>query len=129
VKPIYNVDIDQLALLLVPTFLRGGAVMGAALRAAVLPVAMNHTRLIRLLADTSDDMSYTAQAFNLARMLNDNFDPMKRRIAVDGVPNSSGAFTVRVPGSLNDGYGTASRIRASVDKYKLATKTYTVQWT
>jgi hypothetical protein len=129
VKPIFNVDIDQLALLLVPTFLRGGAVMGAALRAAALPVAMNHARLIRLLADTSDEMGYTAQAFSLARMLNDNFDPMKRRIEVDGVPNESGAFTVSVPGSLSDGYGTESRIRASVDKYKLATKTYALQWT
>jgi hypothetical protein len=103
--------------------------MGAALRAAVLPVAMNHTRLIRLLADTSDDMSYTAQAFSIARMLNDNFDPMKRRIAVDGVPNDSGAFTVRVPGSLSDGYGTESRIRASIDKYKLLTTKYVIEWT
>jgi hypothetical protein len=129
VKPTFNVDIDQLALLLMPTFLRDGAVMGAALRAAALPVAMNYARLVRLLADVSDAMSYGSQPFSLAKMLNDSYDPMKRRITVDGVPNDGGEFTVSVPGSLNDDYGTIGRIRASIDKYKLTTKKYTVKWT
>jgi hypothetical protein len=128
-KPIFSAEFDKLAQLMLPTFLRPGAVIGAMLRAAVLPLAMNHVRLVRLLADTADEMSYNGQAFNLQRMLNDYFDPMMRRIAVNGVPDGSGCFTVRAPAGFNDAHGTADRMRANIDKYKLVTTKYVIEWT
>jgi hypothetical protein len=128
-KPIFNTDIEQLSQQQLPTFLRGGAVLGALLRAAILPVAMNHERLLRLLADTEDAMGYTGQAFSLQRMLNDYYDPMMRRITVNGVPNGEGRFTVCIPAGFKDDFGTENSLRANIDKHKLITSQYEIQWT
>ncbi|SHK69919.1 hypothetical protein [Epilithonimonas mollis] len=78
----YNVDVRKLAVLLLPTFLRG-AVMQAYLRAMVKPIDDIHYQFLQKRKENLYIMEHNGQKCYLRAALNDSFDNELRRIEID----------------------------------------------
>lgn len=84
----YDINFKQLALMLLPTFLRR-PVMACLSYAIVAPIANLHTRLVRLRNDTVYRLEHNGQVCHLRAALNDAFDFSLRRITVDDKESDS----------------------------------------
>jgi hypothetical protein len=78
---IYNINYKRLATLLLPTFMRLRRIK-VFLEAVIHPVEMLHTQLDRYRAETAYRLIHTGQTCRLRKVLNDNFDPVARRIYI-----------------------------------------------
>lgn len=79
---IYDINIKRLALLTLPTWLRKPLV-GALIYAGVLPVARLLQELRTYRADTTYRLTHNGQVCKLRGVLNDEFDPARRRIRIE----------------------------------------------
>lgn len=86
-ESIYKIDFDRLVALLLPSFLRK-AKMLAFLRILIVPIKSIHYEFQQKRTRQNGDLyrlKINGQVCYLRKMLNDNFDPEKRRIRiVDG---------------------------------------------
>lgn len=79
---IYDVNVRRLALLTLPTWLRRPLV-GALIYSGVAPVGRLLGCLRAFRADTSYRLAHNGQVCRLRGVLNDLFDPDKRRIVIE----------------------------------------------
>ena len=91
----YDINIRQLGLLLLPTFLRQ-PLMASLLYAALTPLAQLHMRLTLFRRETAYRLDHNGQVCHLRAVLNDTFDPDLRRITVTDTAQSAGVLLVRL---------------------------------
>lgn len=77
----YDVNFKRLALLLLPTFWRKPLIASIAY-AAVSPLSYLHTRFILYRRETIYRLTHNGQICHLRAVLNDQFDPIDRRISI-----------------------------------------------
>ncbi len=77
----YDVNFKRLALLLLPTFLRK-PLLGALVYAAVSPLNYLHTKFVLFQRSTDYRLTHNGQVCYLRAVLNDQFDPIERRITI-----------------------------------------------
>lgn len=86
----YEINFKQLALLLLPTFLRR-PIMGGVVYAVISPLNYIHTRFVLYQKDKDYRLIHNGQVCYLRTVLNDMFDPVARRITItDDAENSIG---------------------------------------
>ncbi|MHA3046009.1 hypothetical protein JSO59_001370 [Riemerella anatipestifer] len=78
---IYNTDIEKLAVLLTPTFLRKERFM-AWLRCLLSPIKPIQERFLFERAEDLYKLEHTAQVCSIEKVLNDRFDVSERRIRI-----------------------------------------------
>jgi hypothetical protein len=78
----YKIDFDKLVLLLLPTFLRKPLLFGY-LKALISPIASLHYRWSKMREENLKKLSYNCQRCYFRGALNDQFDPVLRRITFD----------------------------------------------
>ncbi|MDY3522054.1 hypothetical protein PG644_10485, partial [Riemerella anatipestifer] len=78
---IYNTDIEKLAVLLTPTFLRKERFM-AWLRCLLFPIKPIQERGLSERAEDLYKLEHTAQVCSIEKVLNDRFDVSERRIRI-----------------------------------------------
>lgn len=87
---IYNVNVRRLALLVLPTWLRR-PLAGALIYAGVCPLGRLLGELRSYRRETGYRLSHNGQVCRLRGVLNDEFDPERRRIVIeDGGPEGGG---------------------------------------
>lgn len=85
----YDINIKRLALLLMPTFFRRPGICGL-LYAAVSPLCSIYIQFTFYRNDKKYRLTHNGQVCYLRAVLNDNFDPILRRITIiDGAIKSS----------------------------------------
>ena len=77
----YEVNIKRFALLLVPTFWRR-PILATLAYAMVSPLGYLHTRFVLFRRDTVYRLTHNGQVCYLRAVLNDQFDPIERRITI-----------------------------------------------
>jgi len=83
----YRIDYKRLVMLLLPTFLRQGVLVGL-VYSCVYPLDKLLNRLIRMRSDNVVVINRNGQVCHLRGLLNDELDPDERRIRiVDGDPS------------------------------------------
>ena len=147
----YEVNIKRFALLLLPTFWRK-PLLATLAYAMVSPLGYLHTRFVLFRRDTVYRLTHNGQVCYLRAVLNDQFDPIERRITLHkreeeqafllptrdtgrafiinrrGFGGINGFdFWVNIPISLYDTVD-ASRLRAIVGTYKLASKRFSINY-
>ncbi|MFC4163992.1 hypothetical protein ACFOWU_10020 [Epilithonimonas zeae] len=78
----YNIDIDKLALLLLPTFLRGKK-MKAYLKSLIFPISKLYDSFIINREDNLFNVNHNGQKCYLRAVLNEEYDRQLRRIEID----------------------------------------------
>lgn len=91
----YNINIKQLGLLLLPTFLRQ-PLMASLLYAALTPLGYLHTRFMLFRQDAAYRLGHNGQVCHLRAVLNDTFDPELRRITVTDTAQNIGVLFVHL---------------------------------
>ena len=154
---VYDVSYKKLSLLLLPTFLRN-PVMIALITACVTPIANLHARLIAYRDIKTYRLTHDGQVCYLRAVLNDKFDPEKRRITITDNTDKDVGLTIHarrieeliIPqgdgfiinrrgfGGVNgydfivnipvDGNINEQELRALVNIYKLASIRYTINY-
>ena len=153
-RKIYNVDFKILAQLLLPTMLRRDS-NSTLLNAMIKPLELLHEDFQTFQNETTNKMSYNSQVFSIQKMLNDRFDNDERRIRIaqtdvrqplmlykreeekpvilgrktiyrrDAVEYDN-SFTITLPEMLRV---FESRVKNSIDFYKLTTMQYKLNYT
>lgn len=77
----YDVNFKRLALLILPPFLRK-PLMAALAYAAVAPLNFLHTKFVLFQRATDYRLTHNGQVCHLRAVLNDQFDPIERRITL-----------------------------------------------
>lgn len=77
----YDVNFKRLALLILPPFLRK-PLMAALAYAAVAPLNFLHTKFVLFQRATDYRLTHNGQVCHLRAVLNDQFDPIERRITI-----------------------------------------------
>lgn len=77
----YNIDFNKLVILLLPPFLRK-AILIRYLQALVLPLDQVYYKWYNWRKDNIYKLEHTGQVCSLEGSLNDNFDPIERRIYI-----------------------------------------------
>lgn len=90
----YDVNFKRLALLLLPTFWRK-PLIAAVTYAAVLPLNYLHTRFVLFQRSTDYRITHNGQVCRLRAVLNDQFDPVERRIDITEDVESIGPLILR----------------------------------
>lgn len=85
----YEVNFKRLALLMLPTFWRK-PIVGAITYAMVSPLCYLHTWFILFRRESIYRLTHNGQVCYLRAVLNDQFDPIERRITVTDAANSMG---------------------------------------
>lgn len=91
----YEVNIKRFALLLLPTFWRK-PILAAFAYAMVWPLVGLHTRFILFRRDTVYRLTHNGQVCHLRAVLNDQFDPIERRITISDEAASSGVLMLHM---------------------------------
>jgi hypothetical protein len=148
---LYETNIKKAAVLLLPSFLRKPAIV-AFVQAIVAPVAALKVDFLAFRRDITFRIEHNGQVCRLRGALNDLYDPVERRIIIaDGMkmrwatvywrdtspqfylPDIVGRrgfgladydFVVQVPAELLP--GKEAQLRATVNAFKLASKTYII---
>lgn len=90
----YEVNFKRLALLMLPTFWRK-PILGAITYAMVSPLCYLHTRFILFRRESIYRLTHNGQVCYLRAVLNDQFDPIERRITVTEDADSVGILMLR----------------------------------
>lgn len=159
----YDVNFKRLALLLLPTFWRK-PLLATIAYAAVSPLCYLHTRFVLFRRDSVYRISHNGQVCHLRAVLNDQFDPIERRITITETAGSAGVlmlrerdqqqgqllpirasgravlvnrrgfggvnaydFWVNVPAAVFES-ADATRLKAIVGTYKLASKRFSINY-
>jgi hypothetical protein len=158
----YDVNFKRFALLMLPTFCRQKVLAGI-LYALVSPLNYLHTRFILFYRQTHYRLTHNGQVCYLRAALNENFDPIERRITLSDTGSSEGLtlymrekeleklvykrecdraiiinrrgfggasgfdFWINIPYSLYKDID-ATRLKAIVNTYKLASKRYEINY-
>ena len=85
----YEVNIKRFALLLLPTFWRK-PLLATLAYAMVSPLGYLHTRFVLFRRDTVYRLTHNGQVCYLRAVLNDQFDPIERRITITEEAASAG---------------------------------------
>lgn len=85
----YDVNFKRLALLLLPTFWRK-PLLATIAYAAVSPLCYIHTRFVLFRRDSVYRLTHNGQVCYLRAVLNDQFDPIERRITVTETAGDAG---------------------------------------
>ncbi|MGJ1328466.1 hypothetical protein [Sphingobacterium multivorum] len=155
-KKVYDVDLKKLVVMLLPSFMRTEKLI-AFIWCLIVGIRTVHFKLLALWYDTDKEMEVTPQVFSLRKLLNDYFDSVNRSIRIEDTAlsdrtyiftegenqpvylddeifintgyelNEAIGFVVIVPESLNNTAETA-RLKAMINKYKLAGTKYTIRY-
>lgn len=87
----YEVNIKRFALLLLPTFWRK-PILATLAYAMVSPLGYLHTRFVLFRRDTVYRLTHNGQVCYLRAVLNDQFDPIERRITITEEAASAGVL-------------------------------------
>ena len=87
----YEVNIKRFALLLLPTFWRK-PLLATLAYAMVSPLGYLHTRFVLFRRDTVYRLTHNGQVCYLRAVLNDQFDPIERRITITEEAASAGVL-------------------------------------
>ena len=87
----YEVNIKRFALLLLPTFWRK-PLLATLAYAMVSPLGYLHTRFVLFRRDTVYRLTHNGQVCYLRAVLNDQFDPIQRRITLTEAAARAGVF-------------------------------------
>lgn len=90
----YEINFKRLALLLLPTFWRK-PIIGAITYATVSPLCYLHTRFILFRRESNYRLTHNGQVCYLRAVLNDQFDPIERRITVTEDADTMGILMLR----------------------------------
>lgn len=85
----YEVNFKRFALLMLPTFWRR-PILATIAYAMVSPLSYLHTRFVLFRRETIYRLTHNGQVCHLRAVLNDQFDPIERRITVTETPGSMG---------------------------------------
>jgi hypothetical protein len=77
----FNINYNQLALLLLPTFLRKPVIV-AYIQSLLVPIDKLYYKWSVFRVDNLYRIKHTGQVFSLRKSLNDRFDPVQRRIYI-----------------------------------------------
>jgi len=92
---VYDINMDRLAAMLLPAFLRK-PLMTAFAKAMAHPSAVLHGRFMQWRAGMDTRLGISGQTCRLRALLNDTFDPVLRRITVEDAPaEEAGIFLWR----------------------------------
>ncbi|MCM1302100.1 MAG: hypothetical protein NC250_01200 [Alistipes senegalensis] len=89
----YDINFKQLALLLLPTFLRR-PMMASLTYAVITPLNCIHAKFLRFRNDAAYRLNHNGQVCYLRAALNDTFDPELRRITVTDTAQNVGVMLV-----------------------------------
>lgn len=84
----YKIEFDKLILLLLPTFLRKPKSFGF-LKALIAPIASLHYRWSQMRDENLKILQYNSQRCYMRGVLNDRYDPEKRRITISNTSNKT----------------------------------------
>lgn len=90
----YEINFKRLALLMLPTFWRK-PILGAITYAMVSPLSYLHTRFILFRRESNYRLTHNGQVCYLRAVLNDQFDPIERRITVTEDADTMGVLMLR----------------------------------
>lgn len=151
---IFAIDFKKLAANLMPTFLHNDMVK--VIQIFIAGIRSLHVMFLSMRNDQKVDLAITPQVFSIRKALNDYFDAGDRRIRIEddntiertyiftsaeerplllgekiiytsSELNAGTGFVVIVPEVLNN-TGETARLKAMLNKYKLAGTKYTIRY-